>query len=41
MRFDVDVLDFQIELCWRYFDIFRLVDCLDYFLKTWVFFLIF
>jgi hypothetical protein len=36
MGFDVDVLDFQIELCCRYFGFFCLGDCLGYFLKNWV-----
>ncbi len=36
----LDVLDFQIELCCRYFGLFWLGHCLGYFLKNWVIFFI-
>jgi hypothetical protein len=35
---DVDVLGFQIELCCREFGLFKIGDCLGYFLKNWVIF---
>jgi hypothetical protein len=35
---DVNVLDFQIELCCRYFGILWLRDSLGYFLKNWAIF---
>ncbi len=33
--FDVDVIDFQIEVHCRYFDLFWLGDCWGYSLKNW------
>jgi hypothetical protein len=36
--FDVDVLGFQIELCFSYFGLFLLEDSLGYFWKNWAIF---
>jgi hypothetical protein len=36
--FDVDIFDFQLELCYRYFGIFWFRDFLGYFLKNWAIF---
>jgi hypothetical protein len=37
-QFDVDVLDFQIELCYRYLGVFWFGDYLAQFLKNWAIF---
>jgi hypothetical protein len=36
--FDLDIFDFQFELCYRYFGIFQFRDFLSNFSKNWAFF---
>ncbi len=36
--FDVDILDFQFQLFYRYFGIFWFRDFLGYFFKNWAIF---